>query len=71
MKDDWFGSKSTGINIDSGIWFKSSKDSGVEIGLRIGFKQKNWDSYTFSINSMWFWKIGDSISWFISTGFQY
>ena len=61
------GSGSTWTNIDSGIWLKSSKGSGVKIGSEIGSKSKSWSSspHSFPHNGMWL-NIGDSSSRMIS-----
>ena len=54
-------SRNAGTNINSGIWFKWSKGSGVKIGSGIGSKSKswNWSPYSFFHNGMWLSKIGD------------
>ena len=56
--------ESTGMNIDSENWLKSSKGSGVKICLGSGSKSRSWNSspYSFSHNGMWISKIGDSSS---------
>ena len=66
------GSKSTGTNIDSGIWLKLSKGSGVKIGSGIGSKSRSWNSdpHSFSHNGMWLCKIGDSSSRMIGMGIK-
>ena len=49
-------------NTDSRIWLKSCLGSRVGFDSTVGSKSKDWYSYSFSINGIWLFKIGGSIS---------
>ena len=54
-------SGSTRTNTDLGIWLRSSKGSGVQIGSGIGSKSRSWYSspHSFPQDGMWLPKVGD------------
>jgi len=41
----------TGINVGSEMWFKSGKNTGVNIHSKIGTKSQNWESGLHSCSS--------------------
>ena len=60
--------KGSGTNTDLRMWLKSSLGSRVNFYSKVGSKSKNWSSHSWSINRMWVFKIGGSISRYIGVG---